>query len=111
MVIFIHKLSLHYRKNDKTKDQVLYYNKDQVLYYNMIMEFSFDKVADVLYIQIINGEVEESDEIAPGIIVDYSKTKQILGLEILNFKSRNYDLNHLITLNGDELIPAIVHCP
>ena len=53
------------------------------------MDFSFDKVADVLYIQISYGEIEESDEIAPGIILDYSKTKQILGLEITNFKSRN----------------------
>ena len=63
------------------------------------MEFSFDKIANVLYIRIFRGDVEESDEIAPGIIVDYSKSKQILGLEIINFKSRNYDLNNLITLN------------
>ncbi|MHA1673940.1 MAG: DUF2283 domain-containing protein [Promethearchaeota archaeon] len=75
------------------------------------MEFSFDKVTDILYILIIRGDIEESEEISPGIIIDYSKSKQILGLEILNFKSRNYDLNHLITLNGDELIPAIVQCP
>lgn len=74
------------------------------------MEFSFDKVADVLYILMVHGDIEESEEIAPGIVVDYSKSKQIIGLEILNFKSRNYDLNHLITLNGDELIPAIVQC-
>ena len=75
------------------------------------MEFSFDKVADVLYIMIIHGDINESEEISPGIIVDYSKSKQILGLEILNYKSRKFDLNHLITLNGDELIPAIVQCP
>ncbi len=66
--------------------------------YNKNMEFSFDKVADILYILIIRGDVEESEEIAPGIIIDYSKSKQILGLEILNFKSRNFDLNHLITV-------------
>ena len=75
------------------------------------MDFSFDKVADVLYIQILHGIIDESDEIAPGIIVDYSKSKQILGLEILNFKSRDFDLNNLITLNDDEIIPAIVQCP
>ena len=72
------------------------------------MEFSLDKVAGIFYILIIRGDVEESEEIALGIIIDYSKSKQIIGLEILNFKSRNFDLNHLITLNGDEIIPAIV---
>ena len=74
------------------------------------MDFSFDKVADVLYIRFKEEDVEESDELAPGIIVDYSKSKQIIGLEIINFNSRNYDLNSLIKLNDDEIIPAIVQC-
>ena len=72
------------------------------------MDFSFDKVADVLYIRFFDMDVDESDEIAPGILVDYSKSKQIIGIEIINFNSRNYDLNALIKLNEDEIIPAIV---
>ncbi len=75
------------------------------------MEFSFDKVANTLYIRLESGDVEESDEIAQGIIIDYSERKKNLGIEILNYSSRNLNLNYLIGLTNDELIPAIVQCP
>ena len=75
------------------------------------MEFSFDKVANTLYIRLESGDVKESDEIAQGIIIDYSKRKKILGIEILNYSSRSLNLNYLIGLTNDELIPAIVQCP
>ncbi|MHA1673936.1 MAG: DUF2283 domain-containing protein [Promethearchaeota archaeon] len=75
------------------------------------MEFSLDKVADILYILIIRGDVGESEEIAPGIIVDYSNLKQILGLEILNFKSRNIDLKSIKDMleesTAEEIMPKI----
>jgi len=74
------------------------------------MNFSFDKVADVLYIRFSDDDVEESDEIAKAIFIDYSKSKQIIGIEIIDFNSRNFDLNSLINLNDDEIIPAIVQC-
>ena len=74
------------------------------------MDFSFDKVADVLYIRFRDENIEESDEISAGIIIDYSKSKQIIGLEIINFNKRNFDLNSLIKLDDDEIIPAIVQC-
>ena len=74
------------------------------------MDFSFDKVANALYIKISCGKVEESDEISPGIVVDYSPSGDIVGVEILEFSSRNYDLNTLITLNEDEIFPAVVKC-
>ena len=75
------------------------------------MDFSFDKVADTLYIQLESGDVKESDEIAQGIIIDFSKKKKMLGIEILNYSLRNLNLNYLIGLSSDELIPAIVQCP
>ena len=74
------------------------------------MDFSFDKIADALRIIFSQDAIVESDEIAPGIIVDYSGTKDIIGLEILNFSERNLNLNQLITLPTDEIIPAIVQC-
>ena len=74
------------------------------------MDFSFDKIADVLYIRFFDEDVEESDEIASGILVDYSKSKKIVGIEIIDFNSRNFDLNSLIKMNEDEIIPAIVQC-
>ena len=74
------------------------------------MDFSFDKTADALRIIFSQEIIQESDEIAPGIIVDYSDSKHVIGLEILNFTRRDLNLNQLITLTTDEIIPAIVQC-
>ncbi|MHA1193139.1 MAG: DUF2283 domain-containing protein [Promethearchaeota archaeon] len=74
------------------------------------MEFSFDKIANALYIRFSNEKVIDSDEVAEGIIVDYGKDNKIIGLEILNFKKRKLDMNDLIELNAEEIIPKLVQC-
>lgn len=74
------------------------------------MEFSFDKIANILYIRFSNENVIDSDEVAEGIIVDYGKDNKIIGLEILSFKKRKLDLNDLIDLNVEEIIPKLVQC-
>ncbi len=74
------------------------------------MDFSFDKIADVLYIKLSQEEIEESDEISSGIIIDYSKSQKIVGIEVLNYSKRNLNLNELVTMQVDELIPEIVKC-
>ena len=72
------------------------------------MEFSYDKVANALYLRFSNEEIQESDEIAKGIIVDYGKDDRLVGVEILNFTDRNLNLNDLIQKNVEEIIPMIV---
>ncbi|MBN2156214.1 MAG: DUF2283 domain-containing protein [Candidatus Lokiarchaeota archaeon] len=41
--------------------------------FHLLIDFSFDKVADVLYIKFSEEKIAESDQISSGIIVDYSK--------------------------------------
>jgi uncharacterized protein YuzE len=74
------------------------------------MEFSFDKIANALYLRFSNEEIQESDEIAKGIIVDYGKNEQLVGVEILNFTDRNLNLNDLVQKDVEEIIPMIVEC-
>jgi len=74
------------------------------------MEFSFDKIANTLYLRFSNEEIQESDEIAKGIIVDYGKSEQLVGVEILNFTDRNLNLNDLVQKDVEEIIPMIVEC-
>ena len=74
------------------------------------MEFSFDKIANALYLRFSNEEIQESDEIAKGIIVDYGKNEQLVGVEILNFTNRNLNLNDLVQKDVEEIIPMIVEC-
>ncbi len=48
------------------------------------MKVKYDKEADVLYIQLSEEVVAESDEERKGIILDYASDGKIVGIEILN---------------------------
>jgi uncharacterized protein YuzE len=48
----------------------------------------YDSETDTLNIQLSKNPVEESDEDKPGIILDYDKDGNIVGLEILNASQR-----------------------
>jgi len=74
------------------------------------MDFSFDKVANTLYIRFSLEEILNSDEISEGIIIDYGKENNVVGVEILNFTNRTLDLNDLIKMNVEELIPILAQC-
>ncbi len=72
------------------------------------MDFSFDKIADALYLRFSHEKVISSDEISEGIIVDYGKDESVIGIEILNFSKRKIDLNTIIQMSSEEIIPVIV---
>ncbi len=74
------------------------------------MEFSFDKVADVLHINFSNEKIINTEEVNSGIIIDYGKKQKIIGIEILNYSKRNINLNEIIQLSSEEIIPAIIEC-
>lgn len=48
------------------------------------MKVKYNKENDVLYIQLSNNEVTESDSEKPGIILDYDTQQNIVGIEVLN---------------------------
>ena len=66
----------------------------------------YDKIADALYIRLRDGEVVESDEVAPGIIVDLDENDEILGIEVLWVSKRKLDLIKLLR-EGPETLVAI----
>jgi uncharacterized protein YuzE len=74
------------------------------------MNFSFDKIANALYIRFSSEKILNSDEIAEGIIIDYDKNENIVGVEILNFKERKLNLNELVQMTSEELIPILTQC-
>ena len=47
------------------------------------MLIKYDKDIDVIYIKLTDGEVAESDEDKPGIILDYDESGNIVGIEVL----------------------------
>ncbi|MFB2921124.1 DUF2283 domain-containing protein [Aerosakkonema funiforme] len=52
------------------------------------MKITYDSEVDVMRIIFNNSPIEESDEEKPGLIVDYGKEGNIVGLEILDASKR-----------------------
>ena len=52
------------------------------------MKVNYDPEVDVLTIVLNNTPIEESDESKPGVILDYDKEGNIVGLEVLNASQR-----------------------
>jgi uncharacterized protein YuzE len=47
------------------------------------MRIRYDKETDIVYISLSSIEISESDEIKPGIILDYAENGEVVGIEIL----------------------------
>ena len=52
------------------------------------MKVTYDPEVDVLRILFSSAAIEESDEDKPGVILDYDKAGNVVGLEILNASKR-----------------------
>ncbi len=52
------------------------------------MKVHYHQVDDALYVRLDDSQIIESEEVAPGIIVDYNNEKQITGIEVLGLKKR-----------------------
>lgn len=52
------------------------------------MKVTYDPEVDVLRILFRDAPIDESDEDKPGIILDYDKDGNIVGLEVLNASKR-----------------------
>jgi uncharacterized protein YuzE len=52
------------------------------------MKVTYDPEVDVVRIILSRAPIEESDEDKPGIIIDYDKNGNIVGMEILDASRR-----------------------
>lgn len=52
------------------------------------MKVTYDPEVDALKITLSNVSIEESDEQSPGVILDYDRDGNVIGLEILNASQR-----------------------
>jgi uncharacterized protein YuzE len=55
-----------------------------------MMKTSYDPVADAMFIWLAPEEakVAETAEVAPGIILDYDDSGTVIGIEVLDIRSR-----------------------
>ncbi len=52
------------------------------------MRLHFDEKADALYLRLDDSSVVESEEVRPGIVLDFDQRNQVVGVEILRVKER-----------------------
>jgi uncharacterized protein YuzE len=52
------------------------------------MKLEYDPQADAAYISLVDVEVVDSEEVKPGIVVDYDAQNRIVGIEILHLRKR-----------------------
>jgi len=52
------------------------------------MKVTYDPEVDVLRILFRDSPIEESDEDKPGVILDYDKDGNLVGMEVLNASQR-----------------------
>ncbi|MGE0613985.1 MAG: DUF2283 domain-containing protein [Hyphomicrobiales bacterium] len=60
-----------------------------------------DRKADAVYLNLTDREIEESEEVADGIVVDYDAEGRIVGIEILDATKRTGDRNALTQFSFD----------
>jgi uncharacterized protein YuzE len=52
------------------------------------MKVRFDENADALYLRLDDSRIVESEEVQPGIVLDFDERNQVVGIEILRVKER-----------------------
>lgn len=61
------------------------------------MKLKIDRESDALYFRLDDSEIVESEEVQPGVILDFDAQGQMVGIEILRISER-VDKQELNTL-------------
>ena len=57
------------------------------------MKLNVDKEADALYLRLDDSRIVESEEVSPGIVLDYNESNEVVGVEMLHPSKRSSSLN------------------
>ena len=57
------------------------------------MRLHVDKEADALHLRLDESAIVESEEIAPGVVLDYNESSEVVGVELLYLSKRSSELN------------------
>ena len=57
------------------------------------MKLHVDREADALHLRLDDSKIIESEEVAPGIVLDYNELNEVVGVEMLYLSRRSSDLD------------------
>ena len=52
------------------------------------MKIEYDQQADAMYVRLREGTVAESDEVRPGVVLDFDSNGRVLGIEMIDVSER-----------------------
>jgi len=52
------------------------------------MKVRFDQGADALYIRLDDTPILESEEVSPGVVLDYDANNRVVGIELLKVQQQ-----------------------
>jgi uncharacterized protein YuzE len=52
------------------------------------MKVRFDEKADALYLRLDESKIVESEEVQPGVVLDFNDRNQVVGIEIRGIRDR-----------------------
>ncbi len=56
------------------------------------MKLHVDKEADALYLRLDDSTIVESEEVSPGVVLDYNASNEVVGIELLYLSKRSSNL-------------------
>jgi uncharacterized protein YuzE len=57
------------------------------------MKLKVDRAADALYLRLGDSPIVESEEVSPGVVLDFNQQNQVVGIEMLGLSKRAPRLN------------------
>jgi uncharacterized protein YuzE len=57
------------------------------------MKIHYDPQVDALYLRLSEAAIQDSEEVSPGIILDYDNSNRVVGIEVLSVKRHLPDAN------------------
>ena len=57
------------------------------------MKLHIDKEAGALYLRLDDSRIIESEEVSPGVVLEFNEDNQVVGIEMLHLSRRSPQLN------------------
>ena len=57
------------------------------------MRLYVDREADALYLRLEESAIVESEEVSPGVVLDYNESNEVVGVELLHLSKCSSELN------------------
>ena len=68
------------------------------------MKLHVDKEADALYLRLGESAIVESEEVEPGVVLDYNESNEVVGVEFNHLSKRSSQPNPPVFATGDSIV-------